>query len=94
MKINNIKQNINLKLTNNRPVASKELAQFMFKIDFLTARKKLVDGKIDRKYFEQARYLLNQFADFGYDWEIHMAYRWALQPDDIDKMFDEVDLVA
>lgn len=58
-----------------------ELATFLYKINFLTARKVLPDGHIDRKYFEENRYLSGHFADFGYDWEIHPAYRWALQPD-------------
>jgi len=60
------------------------LIQFLYKIDFITARKRLEDGTIDRKYFDRNRFLGNEFADFGYDWEIHPAYRWALQPQDIN----------
>ena len=69
----------------------KELAGFMYKINFLTARKEQGEG-ILRKYFEESRYLHNQFADFGFDWEIHPAYRWALQPDDVQGVFARLEL--
>jgi len=72
----------------------KELAGFLYKINFLTARKVLADGEIDRKYFEENRYLSAKFADFGYDWEIHPAYRWALQPDTVDQIYHQLELSA
>lgn len=53
----------------------------MYKINFLTARRDLEGGIIDRKYFEENRYLSNEFTEFGYKWEVHPAYRWVLQPD-------------
>jgi len=86
-KINNIKEQNNFSFTNGRSTRAKDLAQFLFKINFLTARKVLEDGTIQRKYFEENRYLSNTFVDFGYDWEVHPAFRWALQPDDIDDIF-------
>jgi hypothetical protein len=72
----------------------KDLAQFLYKINFLTARKILPSGEIDRKYFEENRYLSGKFADFGYDWEIHPAYRWALQPDTIEDIYHQLELSA
>jgi len=45
------------------------------------------DGTIQRKYFEENRYLSGSFVDFGYEWEVHPAFRWALQPDSIDDIF-------
>ncbi|MDR3571459.1 MAG: hypothetical protein P4L81_04665 [Candidatus Pacebacteria bacterium] len=72
----------------------KDLAGFMYKINFLTARKELNNGQIDRKYFEENRYLSNQFIDFGYDWEVHPAYRWALQPEAIDDIFKKLKLTS
>ena len=72
-----------MRFTNGRPVNVKSLKQFLYKIDFITARRKLADGTIDRKYFDESRFLANEFAEFGYDWEIHPAYRWALQPQDV-----------
>jgi hypothetical protein len=70
--------------------SAKELAAFMYKIGFMTARKE-VDGKIVRKYFDESRYLSPTFSDFGFNWEVHPAYRWALQPDAPMKIFDNLD---
>ena len=79
----------------NGTIASpKDLASFLYKINFLTARKVLANGEIDRKYFEENRYLSAKFADFGYDWEIHPAYRWALQPDSVDQIYQQLELSA
>jgi hypothetical protein len=77
-----------------RQATAIDLAEFLYKINFLTARKQLSTGEIDRKYFEENRYLSNQFSDFGYDWEIHPAYRWALQPDTLGSIFQQVALSA
>jgi hypothetical protein len=68
---------------------SRDLADFLYKIDFVIARKTQVDG-IDRKYFEQSHYLSSTFVDFGYDLEIHPAYRWALQPGGVAQLFDDI----
>lgn len=64
-----------------RKASPQELAAFLYKINFLVARKKL-DGEnvIDRKYFEENKYLSNRFVEFGYKWEVHPAFRWALYP--------------
>ena len=76
---------------NGKHAETKELATFLYKINFITARKQMPTG-IDRKYFEENRYLSNKFTEFGYDWEVHPAYRWALQPEDPMKIFDELEL--
>jgi hypothetical protein len=69
-----------------RPASTRELAAFLYKINFLTARK--TNGRfITRKYFEENRYLSTTLTDFGFDWEIHPAYRWALQPADVQSLF-------
>ncbi|QKF62178.1 P-loop ATPase, Sll1717 family [Campylobacter curvus] len=73
---------------NGKEATEKDLCIFMYKINFLTARKKESDGKIIRKYFEENRFLANTHTDFGFDWEIHPSYRWALQPDNILNIFD------
>lgn len=90
-KIKSIEQQGIFKGRNNKTLSTKELAAFLYKIGFITARKVLPDGTIDRKYFEQNRYLSSKFADFGYDWEVHPAYRWALQPDNIFDLIDSID---
>jgi hypothetical protein len=67
----------------------KELAAFLYKINFLTARK--TEGEfITRKYFEENRYLSTTVADFGFDWEVHPAYRWALQPTDFLALYQSI----
>ncbi len=89
-KLNKAMSHIPLSFTNGRHVNSGSLIQFLYKIDFITARKENLDG-IDRKYFDQGRFLAPEFADFGYDWEIHPAYRWALQPQDINSILDNIE---
>ena len=60
----------------------RDLAQFLYKINFLIARKDHgVDGLVERKYFEENRYLSSEFREFGYAWEVHPAFRKHLQPD-------------
>jgi hypothetical protein len=88
-KISNIQEQGQFRMRSGRVVDSKDLAAFLYKINFLTARKDLGD-LIERKYFEDSRYLQSRFADFGFDWEVHPAYRWALQPDDINSIFSEL----
>lgn len=88
-KIRNIQQSGEFRFANGKIASSKELAAFMYKINFLTARKEHQTG-IERKYFEESRYLSHSFADFGYDWEVHPAYRWSLQPDDIQNVLLQI----
>jgi hypothetical protein len=93
-KISNIMQQATFCFANGRTPNAKELIQFLYKINFLTARKVNEDGEIQRKYFEENRYLFTSFVDFGYDWEVHPAFRWALQPDDIEDIFYKLSLSA
>lgn len=88
-KIKNIQQNVVFKFANGKIADEKDIAAFMYKINFLTARKEL-GSLIERKYFEESRYLSHKFVDFGFDWEIHPAYRWALQPDNLGDIFTQL----
>lgn len=90
-KIRNIEEQGKFKWANGNIATDKELAAFLYKINFITARKKENSG-INRKYFKENKYLSNKFVDFGYEWEIHPAYRWALQPDDPATIFRELEL--
>lgn len=90
-KIKDIENQGAFRWQNGKKADVKELAAFLYKINFITARKKTSSG-IDRKYFEENRYLSNKFADFGYDWEVHPAYRWALQPDNLFDIFKDLEL--
>ena len=86
-KIKNIQEQCSFRFHSGKAVTPKSLAQFMYKINFLTARKRRSDNEIVRFYFEESRYLASELADFGFDWEIHPAYRWALQPDDLQSIY-------
>ncbi|MFB9238117.1 P-loop ATPase, Sll1717 family [Plantactinospora siamensis] len=90
-KIKSIEEQGQFRFKPGRSASTKDLAAFLYKINFLTARLERPDGNIVRRYFEEQRYLQSEFADYGFDWEIHPAYRWALQPTDIDKVFDSLD---
>lgn len=68
-----------------------DLIKFLFRVTFITARKKSVTGFVERKYFDEAMHLSTQFADFGYDWEVHPAYRWALEQEQPINLFNEVE---
>lgn len=88
-KIKNIQQAGQFRFHGGKVADPKELAAFLYKINFITARK--VDGNfIQRRYFEESRYLSHKFVDFGFDWEVHPAYRWALQPDNLLDIFDHL----
>lgn len=91
-KLNSLMQSENYIFKNGKRASARELAQFLYKINFLTARKELETGDIQRRYFEENRYLSSSFVDFGYDWEVHPAFRWALQPEDIRGIFYKLDL--
>lgn len=91
VKLKNIISQNNFSFTNGRGVDPKSLAEFLYKIDFITARKN--DGDVIRRlFFDQNRFLQNQFVDYGFSWEVHPAYRWALQPGDSDSIFRNLDL--
>ena len=93
-KLNGIMQQGSFFFTNGKVATAKSLHHFLYKINFITARKEREDGFIDRKYFEENKYLTSGIADFGYDWEIHPAFRWALSPDDIGSIPFSVGLSA
>lgn len=90
-KIRNIVSMGSFSFCDGRIVTPSEIAAFMYKINFLTARKN-INGVIQRLYYDENRYIYNEFTDFGYDYEIHPAYRWALQPDRIDYLFKDIEL--
>jgi hypothetical protein len=88
-KINQASRSTTVIFTNGKPATSKAILQFLYKIDFITAR---IDkaNHIERQHFDENRILAHEAANFGYDWEIHPAYRWALQPQDINDVIDSL----
>ena len=93
-KLNNAMQSGTFRFANGSIASSKELAAFLYKINFLTARRESEAGVITRRYFEENRYLSNEFVEFGFDWEVHPAYRWALQPQHIEDIFTSLKLTS
>lgn len=91
-KMTNIMQSGPFKDAKQRILSAKELAAFLYKINFLIASKTQESGYIERKYFEEHRYVSPDVADFGYDWEVHPAYRWALKPEGRYSIFEKLGL--
>lgn len=87
LKINKIRERGEFRFSSGKVADAKDLAAFLYKINFITATKVKEDGFIDRKDFEENRYLISKFEDFGYDWEVHMAYRWGLQPSSQENIY-------
>lgn len=83
-KIEGIMQSGRFYFANSKECTVEELIAFMYKINFLNARKDTAGGFIDRKYFEDNKYITSNSVDFGYDWEVHPAFRWALYPETRD----------
>lgn len=80
-KVEGILQKGKFFFANNKECSVEELITFMYKINFLNARKDTIGGFIDRKYFEDNKYITAKSVDFGYDWEVHPAFRWVLYPE-------------
>ena len=91
-KLNGILSMSNFSNKDGESMTAEQLAAFLYKINFITARKKTPEG-IQRVYYDENQYIYNDFTDFGYDYEIHPAYRWALQPDSIQNLFSQIELM-
>jgi hypothetical protein len=50
------------------------------------------DQYIVRKHFEENQLLMNNRAQFGFKWEIHPAYRWALEPQGVNELLSKIEL--
>lgn len=90
-KIQGIIQSGRFYFANDKECSVEELIAFMYKINFLNARKDVPGGFIERKYFEDNKYITTKSVDFGYDWEVHPAFRWALYPESRD-IFNYTDI--
>jgi hypothetical protein len=89
-KLFNIKQQVRFVFASGKHADMHDLSRFLYKINFITARRTLDDGTIERKNYEENNVLSSSYIDFGYDWEIHLAYRWVLQPDTLDDIFNRI----
>lgn len=68
----------------------KELLGFLYRINFLTARRSGSDSNV-RLYYEECDYLTDSDVDFSFKWEVHPAFRWALEPDDEGIIWDKLE---
>lgn len=90
-KLDNILSMSNFADKNGKQPTAEELAAFLYKINFITARKKWI--LVFKEFIMMKISIYNDFTDFGYDYEIHPAYRWALQPDSIQNLFHQIELM-
>jgi hypothetical protein len=88
-KIKSIRSQVRVSFSSRTVVTDTSVIGFLYKIDFIIARNE-VNGKTKWTYFDQKRFLANDAVDFGYQWEIHPAYRWAIQPNDIQDIIDSL----
>ncbi|OJW82293.1 MAG: hypothetical protein BGO69_17030 [Bacteroidetes bacterium 46-16] len=89
-KLFKLKQHGDFKFASNDVATPQELISFLYKIGFLTARKRNDDNIIIRKSYEEYYSLAMTTVDFGYDWEVHMGYRWAIQPETLNDLFSRL----
>jgi hypothetical protein len=80
-----------VRFASGRIVTDKAVLTFLYKIDFVIARFDKADG-VEWRFYDQGRFLAHEATDFGNSWEIHPAYRWALQPNDVQGVIDTVAL--
>ncbi|WP_156943844.1 P-loop ATPase, Sll1717 family [Roseivivax isoporae] len=90
-KLQGVITSLSLNFTNGERVTAQNLARFLYKCDFVTARFEK-DGYIVRKHFEENQLLMNTRAQFGFKWEIHPAYRWALEPQSVNTLLSKIEL--
>lgn len=91
-KLENVLSMSNLTFKDGKDVSPHTLAAFLYKINFITARKDN-GSEILRVYYDENQYIYNDFTDFGYWYEIHPAYRWALQPSTTKDLFMQIELL-
>ncbi|WP_417473337.1 P-loop ATPase, Sll1717 family [Leisingera sp.] len=89
-KLNGIASNQNIHFAKGAKATGSSLLEFLFKIDFIIARKDTL-GEIERLYYQDHPNLVSTKADFGYKWEVHPAYRWALNPAKVELLLNEID---
>jgi len=89
-KLHQIKQNNQFNFAKGGEATVHALKDFLYKINFITARKTLQNGTIVRSSYEENPNLSLSYISEGYEWEVHLAYRWVLQPDSLDDIFNKI----
>ena len=75
----------NIVFKNGDPMTPIALARFLYRCDFITARLDK-ETQITRFHFSDNQLLAEPKAQFGFKWEIHPAYRWALEPQKVNEL--------
>jgi hypothetical protein len=94
VKIHNILTSTSLVFSNGDRADFHSIKQFLFKIDFILARSETDEVRAEWVYFDQNRFAASREADFGYSWEVHPAYRWALEKKSVQEIIDQTDLLS
>lgn len=89
-KLFNLSQQGEFRFASNIPGKPQDLISFLYKIGFLTATKRQEDGTVLRLSYEESNHLSSSYMDFGFDWEVHMGYRWAIQPETLDDIWAKI----
>ncbi len=82
-----------VRFSNGDNVTVKNLPIFLYKINFFTGRKKGTN-EIVRYYFDENNYIFSEGVNFGFDVEVHPAYRWVLQPVSQNDIYRQIDLLT
>jgi len=91
VKLKELVKNQSIHLKNQTTTSAQDVAEFLYKIDFIIARGLDDNSRPYWVYFDQNQMLQSQFVDFGFRWEVHPAYRWALQPDSVKKVLNDIE---
>ncbi len=91
-KIGEIVRSCQVSFRNGDPMSAVAMARFLYRCDFITARYDK-ENTIIRKHFSDNQLLASPNAQFGFKWEIHPAYRWALEPQNTDEILNKIDLL-
>ena len=90
-KLNNVQQRVNVLFSDRRQVNAKVLREFLYKINFIEARKLEKGGsKILRERYSSNPLLAKKETQFGWGWEIHPSFRAALEPDSVKKVLEVI----
>lgn len=92
LKIKNILSSNHIHFSSGESADFHAVKQFLYKIDFILARAEAPDGRITWTYFDENRFAASREADFGFSWEVHPAYRWALERRSVQEIIDGTDL--
>jgi hypothetical protein len=93
-KITNLISSNAFRMSGKPYFSSIDIIEFLYKIDFITARREDSSGSIVRLHFDDSPHIISSAGDFGFHWEVHPAYRWALTPGDPNFVVNATEFVT